>query len=68
MTLSYPWDEVFLEPEHQTAIPWCTRHDSKAYVREDDLASSCQQADGYGWIDQCVISTGGPDHKWWRDE
>ncbi len=50
----------------QTAIPWCTTHDSKAYVRIDEL-SACERAEAYGWNDSCNISLGGYDHLWWKD-
>ena len=40
----------------QVAIPWCTTHD-----RPDELD---EYGDDGGL---CEVSTGGPDHKWWRD-
>lgn len=56
------------EPITQTPIPWCTTHDSYGYVRPKGLPDACQQAEAYGWEGLCVISTGGPDHRWWQDE
>ncbi len=57
----------------QTAIPWCTTHDSKQASTPDRRENLvCEQ----WWImagrsdamwGTCVISTGGPDHKWWED-
>ena len=54
-------------PITQQAILWCTTHDSKLIARGD----MCQDK---SWstlagLDSgvCVISTGGPEHKWWRD-
>ena len=48
----------------QTAIPWCTTHDQKA----DDVVCVIGSGDcGYVRL-PCVISTGGPDHKWWKDK
>ena len=44
----------------QEAIPWCTFHKRSVVFPESGLC-----ADGPVG---CMISTGGPDHKWWRDE
>ena len=43
----------------QEAIPWCTNHDNPSTDTE------CW----WGGVGQkvCIISTGGPAHKWWRD-
>ena len=43
------------------AIPWCTTHDSRV---EDDY---CHHADRSHNIGDCIVSTGGPEHKWWMD-
>ncbi len=43
----------------QTAIPWCTIHNVSDVV--GNMCSLRQLG-----VD-CVISRGGPDHKWWRD-
>ncbi len=58
-----------LHPVVQSAIPRCIAHnmgglmiDSRCVVGQmviDDPLS--EEPDG------CVISRGGPDHKWWRD-
>ena len=52
------------------AIPWCTTHDSKRLGHNPEL---CEFAAWYSNQDKhqiggqnCVISTGGPDHKWWK--
>ncbi len=50
----------------QVAIPWCTAHNDMASW--DALDEQCwarsHQGPGEG---ECVISMGGPDHKWWKD-
>ncbi len=46
----------------QTAIPWCTVHDASK-IEADWRPATCGAGDGQA----CLISTGGPDHKWWRD-
>ncbi len=55
------------DPHVLTAIPWCTTHDAQ------------QSGENYCWISvdfdafpnirnaDCAFSTGGPDHKWWKD-
>ena len=43
----------------QTPIPWCTTHDTKG----DNTHLMFRRGQKI-----CVISTGGPDHKWWKDE
>ena len=48
----------------QEPIPWCTTHDR---MMDDELARQrwCYEA---GSDEQpCVVSMGGPDHKWWKD-
>ncbi len=47
----------------RTAIPWCTFHD---YQAMSDVIGC--PADYRGLDESCDISTGGPDHKWWKDE
>ena len=56
----------------QTAILWCTTHDSKQLGFNPEL---CEFAAWYSnqrehQIDDqhCEISLGPPDHKWWKDE
>lgn len=51
------FQEIKREP-----IPWCTTHNTSVGAE----SSVCDYGDlsGHGG---CVISTGGPDHKWWRD-
>ena len=63
---------------NQQAIPWCTTHDEKLpngpELEKDeprcwfDYFYGVKDSDG-NRIDplMCVISTGGPDHKWWKD-
>ncbi len=46
----------------QEAIPWCTTHDM-TIIGDDDY---CWKID-YDKLD-CVISSGGLDHKWWKDQ
>jgi len=48
----------------QTPIPWCTTHDSPKVV--DDKARYCYEK-SLAEVFTCEISTGGPDHKWWKD-
>ncbi len=51
----------------QTAIPWCTYHNYAAVY--DRGYHHCQeQSEGHGGRDSCVISMGGPTHKWWVDD
>ena len=65
-----PADPIMQEQWVQEAIPWCTFHDSP------------EKGGGFCWhnhdvllnpkvplvrLDDCVVSTGGPDHKWWVD-
>ncbi len=50
----------------QQPIPWCTTHDDIAAKSGD----RCRGFSYYGtkWdINECVISSGGTDHKWWKD-
>ena len=47
----------------QQAIPWCTTHDLPSCPLP---ARFCYEA--YRDPFSCSISTGGPDHKWWRDQ
>ena len=51
------FQEIEREP-----IPWCTTHDASK-VEADWLDPTCGAGDGLA----CEISTGGPDHKWWKD-
>ena len=48
----------------QQAIPWCTAHGSKGTKDGPDCDLKLF-AEDFGI--PCVISTGGPDHKWWVD-
>jgi len=60
------------------AIPWCTTHDEKLPdgPELEKVEPRCWFDYFYGVKDgdgnrvgslMCVISTGGPDHKWWMD-
>ncbi len=51
------------------AIPWCTTHDFGECHCGHVEVCHCQSHDAVsaGPINTCVISTGGPDHKWWKD-
>ena len=47
----------------QEAIPWCTKHDHMAErTRDGNWLNECAFDPEF-----CMISTGGPDHKWWCD-
>ena len=56
----------------QEAIPWCTTHDMnvtighkyRTWIWDGCIAAVTEWRDD---TDSCVISTGGPDHKWWFD-
>ena len=57
------WDEIT-----QTAIPRCTAHNMGGLI--DDRCVAGQMRIDDPTSDEpagCVISRGGPDHKWWRD-
>ena len=50
----------------QEAIPWCVKHDSMAednYMCDVEVGSPTDK----NVKPDCVVSTGGPDHKWWKD-
>ena len=52
------FQEIRREP-----IPWCTTHSSP--VLHFDFNEKC-----WAYVVEpgaCLISTGGPDHKWWKD-
>ena len=54
-------------PFTQQPIPWCIPHDDMAAGSGD----RCRGFSFYGtkWdVNECIISTGGPDHKWWVDD
>ena len=51
-----PVDSIMQRQWVQVAIPWCITHD-----RPDELD---EYGDDGGL---CEVSTGGPDHKWWKD-
>ena len=50
----------------QEAIPWCTTHDN---IECDgaEYPTCWARIHGETEGDVCVISHGGPDHKWWKD-
>ncbi len=66
-----------------TAIPWCTTHDDRATYSQDECQFVQQYghepedsllheafeltAQFISGGAECVISTGGPDHKWWKN-
>jgi len=55
------------EPQVQQPIPWCTAHDAPL-DRESYDDNVCYARLGVALgIQQCTISVGGPDHKWWVD-
>ncbi len=52
----------------QQAIPWCTTH--YGIVVNSTPERQCWRAFWLGGEfneEPCNISSGGPDHKWWRD-
>ena len=56
------------------AIPWCTTHDRQAIVENDEASFVVEECWQVVWTDElggdyelCRISTGGPDHDWWKD-
>ena len=53
-----PSDPMMANQWRRTAIPWCTTHDTKG--DNDHLMFHRGRK-------ICVISTGGPDHWWWKD-
>ncbi len=68
-----PPDQRFRIGADQVAIPWCTTHDNGAcYYNGAVYETGCWTHDNISsrstanWPD-CVISQGGPDHKWWKD-
>ena len=78
---SEPWTEGTVTvdgdmmPVEQQAIPWCTFHDRPLGTGAgggdfNPLDEACAvpptTKDTLGLYD-CVISTGGPSHKWWVD-
>lgn len=56
----------------QEAIPWCTTHDMKVtighkyreWIWDGCIVAVNEWRDN---TDTCVVSEGGPDHKWWQD-
>ena len=59
---------LLVESPKQTAIPWCTTHDSAAASPSDIPPIYCAVWEGFNTNGACDILTGGPDHKWWKDE
>ncbi len=51
----FPTVQVKLE-----LIPWCTTHGLSVADPGDETCELWED----GW--DCAISTGGPDHEWWR--
>lgn len=49
-------------PVNQTAIPWCTAHKHEARSATDCWLRLVSED-----LEDCVISTGDPDHEWWQD-
>ena len=50
-------DQTIIE---QTAIPWCTEHDVTMIPDEPSCDARYNE-------NPCVLSVGGPDHRWWQD-
>ena len=51
--------------QNQTSIPWCTTHDAQQSKVRSHFC--CESWNGLQQP-KCVISTGPPDHFWWKDE
>ncbi len=62
--LGHPGGDWILSAPNREPISWCTTHDNEA-VHEQ--GTGCYQAIAIGNWSDCVISTGGVDHKWWKD-
>ena len=48
-------------PVELEAIPWCTTHHLPDLFNDGMCADSRVVS-----LDECSISQGGPDHKWWK--
>jgi hypothetical protein len=46
------------------AIPWCTTHNAQGTPLQSCWVGNTPYTDAHK---DCVISTGGPDHRWWVD-
>ena len=60
------WEHENPDVYNQEAIPWCTTHN----VQRSGDQPYCKDArapDIDAEIHECEISSGGPDHKWWKD-
>lgn len=55
------WEHENPDVYNQVAIPWCTTHDHQS----NESLHACLA--GIIKEGECHISTGPPDHKWWRD-
>ena len=56
----------------QTAMVWCLQHD-KGPLLSDDTVCGVHELVRIGVhtlekVGSCIVSTGGPDHKWWKDQ
>ena len=60
------WEHENPDVYNQEAIPWCTTHDN---IECDgaEYPTCWARIHGETEGDVCVISHGGPDHKWWKD-
>ncbi len=47
------------------AIPWCTTHD---LLIENPNTDPMVCYDVQEYPPDCVVSSDGPDHKWWKDK
>ena len=61
-----PSDPMMTTQWKRTAIPWCTIHDNIAGTTENGCKGFTKWDVKSGY--DCMISTGGPDHKWWKDD
>ncbi len=53
----------------QVAIPWCPTHNCQVlYGDKCPPGMNIEQYAPVGFYKAwCEVSTGGPDHKWWKD-
>ena len=61
-----PSDQMMQLQWIQTAIPWCTTHDAQQ-SGDQPYCKDARAPDTDAEIHKCTFSTGGSDHKWWKD-
>ena len=65
-TRVHHWVKDGLQSGTEVAIPWCTTHEQAA-IPGNITMPACRHAVDVDQVEDCVISMGGPDHKWWVD-